>query len=207
MRKLKSQRLFQSLRSLRPKSRRGLDKSHAAKSTTRIVLLDTHDVAPLHRDEGDEMIQSSQRNIDPCDKEPEWFVRCPLGLEAGNTVMVISPCGTHKFPVKIPKGIVCGQEFPVQLPCEQEESRSKQDNDAPREESSLGYVFRVVDEFLTPTPSFEEDEQQSHPASEKEAQTKMNETKVIMSEDFTTILDSFFTPVPEVKAFFHAATA
>ena len=202
MRKNKSQRLFQSLRSLRFKKNRSADDG--AKKSGRVVLLETHNVTkPVQVTEPKQMkvVKAETRNAQQkpvaLQEEPTCYVRCPLGLEAGNTMIVISPCGTHKFPVKIPTGIVCGQEFQVKLP--QQQQQQQQD----KQEGGLDYVFRVVDEFLTPTPSFEEGEQPQQEAAPK-ATTTSTETK---SEDFGSVLDSFFTPVPEVKAYFHAAQA
>lgn len=205
MRKNKSQRLFQSLRSLRFKKNRSADD--AAKKSGRVVLMDTHSVTkPAQVAEHEVKAESRialQEPVAP-QEEPTCYVRCPLGLEAGNTMMVISPCGTHKFAVKIPKGVVCGQEFQVRLPQAEEEGEQQEQED--KQEGGLDYVFRVVDEFLTPTPSFEEGEPQ--PAKEQqEAAPVATETKVLMSQDFGSALDSFFTPVPEVKAYFHAAQA
>ena len=56
---------------------------------------------------------------------------------------------------------------------------------------------------------YEEEEQQTEPVEKQQeaAPNAEGETKVVMSEDFGSALDSFFTPVPEVKAYFHAASA
>lgn len=120
------------------------------------------------------------------------YVRCPLGLESGNTLIVVSPANaSHKFPIKVPKRVVCGQVFAVPIPDDDETCCSTTTQET---EGSLDYCFRVVDEFLTPTP-----DNIRHPFDE----TNTSEE----TQDFTSFIDSFLTPVPEVKGFYHATSA
>ena len=121
------------------------------------------------------------------------YVRCPLGLESGNSLIVVSPANAlHKFPIKVPKGVVCGQVFAVPIPDDEETCCSTTTQET---EGSLDYCFRVVDEFLTPTPN------KSHHHILEETNTSQE------TQDFACLIDSFFTPVPEVKGFYHATSA
>lgn len=131
-------------------------------------------------------------------KKKSLFVKVPIGLDEGNTLMVVSPCETIKFPVKIPKGYTAGQSFPVELP--QVPKPDEQEGRQDEEETSFEYMFRVVDHCLTPTPSWEEDKgKENQQPSEKQHQQEEEEEE---REDFGTTLDNFFTPVPEVRAFY-----
>lgn len=212
------------------KKRKTSSKNKSAKAMEAFEVVAHHEstsTAPVTQSQSEKNLskKTSARALWPFEKETKernvCYVRCPLGLDEGNTMMVISPCGKNKFPVKIPKGVVCGQEFAVPMPDRQD---NEQNAEAHQEEGSFDYVWRVVDEFLTPTPSLEEGEQQQNAPSplprEKDKTTKKHKKKNQgettdktdmkanqESEDFSTALDSFFTPVPEVKAYYHAASA
>lgn len=146
----------------------------------------------------------------------KMFVRVPLGLEAGNTLMVISPDDDAlRFPVKVPVGLHVGEEFAVPLP----DYLNEDDND------SLSSLYDMVDHCLLPvnnvprlenggrTPAKQDipawakedyygEEKDPREYHEYNTNYSTRDKTVIVETDFGSALDDFFTPTPEVKAYY-----
>lgn len=165
-------------------------------------------------------------------------VTVPVGLAEGNTLIVISPLDeTQKFPVKIPKGAMAGDVFPVSVPkadTQDEEHVVESFFDvimgqacglAPddevkqldwKEKESVD-LLTALDEYLTPTP--EQAEAEPEPKKEDKAKEDSSsgfslfgdaKSKQVDTDsetdasdtDIGAALDDFFTPTPEVVAFY-----
>lgn len=130
-------------------------------------------------------------------KTRKVYVACPEGLEPGNTMIVVSPDETQKFPVKVPKGVKPFQVFAVNLPNVEEEEET-------REGVTLESMYIAVDHCLAPTTSWEEENQRKAKNSQVKKKAVEPETE---PESFGSVLDDFFTPTPEVKASYRKAFA
>mmetsp|Transcript_4474 Transcript_4474/g.9320 ORF Transcript_4474/g.9320 Transcript_4474/m.9320 type:complete len:209 (-) Transcript_4474:182-808(-) len=129
--------------------------------------------------------------LKPKKKTTKVFVACPEGLDEGNTMIVISPDETQKFPVRVPKGVRPFEVFAVDLPKKEEEV---EENEI-RQGSSFDSWCGAVDQCLDPTPrsapiTSEGNKQDADAKTEPESEP----------ESFGAALDDFFTPTPEVKA-------
>jgi len=119
-------------------------------------------------------------------KTTKVYVACPEGLEEGNTMIVISPDETHKFPVRVPKGVKSFEIFAVDLPKVEDEKENEI-----RDGCSFDYVCGAVDQYLDPTP---------RPTWNVAEEKKRDTDSDTEPDSFTSALDDFFTPTPEVKS-------
>jgi hypothetical protein len=130
----------------------------------------------------------------------QLHVKVPLGLEPGNSLIVVLPHEEYlpalKVPMKVPAGLKAGDEFVV--PDDFIRAALNHDDD---DEGSLSSLVETIVENppCSPSQPIKQRQQNSKPSWTTGTQSETRQDSVV---DMSAFWDDFFTPTPEVQGYY-----